>query len=326
MSEAPIWPVSTGDLIADTTHLDEAEFGAYVRLMLAQWRNGGRPLPNEPERLCRFSGVTPGRFKKIWPVIEQFFDVTDAGISQPRIAKDFEKVSEKIKIAREKGKRGGRPKLPREDGPEKPNPLKNNDGAKATASDQLKPGESQTQTPAKAQRKQPINHKPLTIPPNGGEEEGGGKTSSPGTNGLDPPGFLDRRQATFVEVGKKVCDIARIDHARFMGTFNAVQVWLAAGHTEETIYAAVREVTAGANYQPPTSLNYFTKAVERHAQKPQQGVLNTRGWVDLDWKRTIEHWIETGEWPSYCGPEPDQSGCLAPAHLIPESTGAEQAG
>jgi uncharacterized protein YdaU (DUF1376 family) len=110
MSQAPIWHVATDAMIADTTHLDTLEFGAYLKLMMAQWRNNGKPLENNPKRIALMMGVTQAQFKRIWPVISPFFEVTETTISQQRIAKDFKNVIEKIEKNKENGKRGGEAK------------------------------------------------------------------------------------------------------------------------------------------------------------------------------------------------------------------------
>jgi uncharacterized protein YdaU (DUF1376 family) len=77
---------------------------------MAQWRNNGKPLENNPKRIALIMGVTQAQFKRIWPVISPFFEVTETTISQQRIAKDFKNVIEKIEKNKENGKRGGEAK------------------------------------------------------------------------------------------------------------------------------------------------------------------------------------------------------------------------
>ncbi len=59
MAEFPTMPVRTDALLGDTTHLSATEFGAYVRMLLSMWRNGGW-LPNDPKRLARYATLTAG--------------------------------------------------------------------------------------------------------------------------------------------------------------------------------------------------------------------------------------------------------------------------
>ena len=59
MSKAPIMPVATDALLADTTHLSADEFGAYCLILFATWRNNGVPLADDDKRLARICRVTP---------------------------------------------------------------------------------------------------------------------------------------------------------------------------------------------------------------------------------------------------------------------------
>jgi uncharacterized protein YdaU (DUF1376 family) len=64
MAELPIMPVKTDALIADTSHMSPEEFGAYMRLLCAMWRHGGR-ITEDPEELARIAGVTLKQWAKI---------------------------------------------------------------------------------------------------------------------------------------------------------------------------------------------------------------------------------------------------------------------
>ena len=74
MAEAPIMPFATDAYLADTKHLSTLEHGAYLLLLICLWRSGGR-LPNDPRKLARFVGLTDGRFRRVWPILEGFFFV-----------------------------------------------------------------------------------------------------------------------------------------------------------------------------------------------------------------------------------------------------------
>lgn len=141
MSKAPFLPLATDAFIGDTTSLNASETGAYIMLLICQWRNNGQPLDNNPKKLQRMMRCTRSQFRKVWPEIEHFFDVTETTISQKRIEKDFTEVLKKIEVKRQSGKLGGRPKS-----------LKTNSEGKANGYDSLKLIESKT--------KATINHKP----------------------------------------------------------------------------------------------------------------------------------------------------------------------
>ena len=47
MAELPILPLKTDALLADTSHMSAAEFGAYCRILFVMWRHGARLPDNE---------------------------------------------------------------------------------------------------------------------------------------------------------------------------------------------------------------------------------------------------------------------------------------
>jgi uncharacterized protein YdaU (DUF1376 family) len=107
MSKAPFMPLATDALIADTTHLNTFEFGCYVKLLMAQWRNNGKPLENNHKRLSYMMGITKAQFNKVWPVISAFYLIDENTVSQQRLAKDFNIVEQKIEKNIMNGSKGG---------------------------------------------------------------------------------------------------------------------------------------------------------------------------------------------------------------------------
>ena len=68
-----IWmPLYIGDYLAATTHLSAAESGAYLHLLMHQWKNG--KLPAESDSLRRIARVEPAAWRHAWPVLQPFFD------------------------------------------------------------------------------------------------------------------------------------------------------------------------------------------------------------------------------------------------------------
>jgi uncharacterized protein YdaU (DUF1376 family) len=133
MSKAPFLPLATDAFIGDTTGLNAAETGAYMMLLICQWRNNGLPLENNPKKLQRMTRCTKAQYNRVWPEIAHFFEVTETTISQKRVEKDFLEVLKKIQVKRESGKLGGRPKS-----------LEYNGAHKANGYDSLKLNESET--------------------------------------------------------------------------------------------------------------------------------------------------------------------------------------
>lgn len=65
----PLW---IGAYLADTTHLSRDEHGGYLLLLMAYWRNKG-PLLDEGNRLANIVKATPAEWKRLRPVLAEFF-------------------------------------------------------------------------------------------------------------------------------------------------------------------------------------------------------------------------------------------------------------
>jgi uncharacterized protein YdaU (DUF1376 family) len=109
MPHAPVWPFSIGDYMQDTVTLSAEEHGAYLLLLMAQWSNGGGPLPNDPDVLARICRLSKPRWtKKVSRNVLRFFIATEAGIGHARIEEDYRRVTRKIESNRVNAARGGR--------------------------------------------------------------------------------------------------------------------------------------------------------------------------------------------------------------------------
>lgn len=91
-------PLLTDSLIGDTSHLSAAEFGAYMRILVAMWRAGGS-LPDDDARLARIAGMTPKQWASAAHVVRVLLSPCDAGITQKRLLKEWLRVAEKSRKA-----------------------------------------------------------------------------------------------------------------------------------------------------------------------------------------------------------------------------------
>jgi uncharacterized protein YdaU (DUF1376 family) len=92
MAQAPVMPLFTDALIADTTHLNTKQFGAYVLILIATWRNNGKAFADNDRRLaqlCRMRVDTWRRFYR--PVLVEFFNISDGFWHQKRLEKEWAK-------------------------------------------------------------------------------------------------------------------------------------------------------------------------------------------------------------------------------------------
>lgn len=85
MTDIHTIPLHMGDLIQDTYHLSAAEFGAYVRLIVAHYRYGVDGIPDQDELLRKLAGCTGRQWPQIRPMVEPFFTLQDGVWLQKRV-------------------------------------------------------------------------------------------------------------------------------------------------------------------------------------------------------------------------------------------------
>lgn len=95
MAEFPALPLFTDAFLGDTTHLDAEETGAYLMLLMVSWRTKDCTLPDDDTRLARWARCTRSKWTRIRPVLEEFFEISDAKWSQKRLRDEREYVERK---------------------------------------------------------------------------------------------------------------------------------------------------------------------------------------------------------------------------------------
>lgn len=84
-------PLRIREYLFDTQHLTTEQHGAYLLLIMAYWANGG-PLENDPERLRAITKMSKFLFKKVWPILENFFTIDGKFLRQKRLDEELEKA------------------------------------------------------------------------------------------------------------------------------------------------------------------------------------------------------------------------------------------
>ncbi|NEX95299.1 DUF1376 domain-containing protein, partial [Caulobacter sp. 17J65-9] len=105
MNAPPYMPLYVADYLGDTRHLTTVQHGAYVLLMMAMWRGGGR-LPAEPARLARLAGLTPARWARIAAEVTAFFTLEDGALTHPRLAAELDRYARTVDARRVAGAKG----------------------------------------------------------------------------------------------------------------------------------------------------------------------------------------------------------------------------
>lgn len=104
MAEFPCFPLWTDSYLADTTHLTTIEHGAYFLLLVAMWRSKTKTLPADDAFLCRVVKMSPQQWRRIKPILMQFFDDEDGILSNGRLTDEAEAVKQKSKRQSDKAK------------------------------------------------------------------------------------------------------------------------------------------------------------------------------------------------------------------------------
>lgn len=85
MAEFPALPLWTDALIGDTYHLTPAQFGAYMRLLIAAWRLPDCSLPNDDAVLGRYVGDTHNWHRLKHKVLPFFSIGSDGRLRQKKL-------------------------------------------------------------------------------------------------------------------------------------------------------------------------------------------------------------------------------------------------
>lgn len=96
------YPFHLGDLIGGTAHLDNAEFGAYMRLLLANIQAPNSELPDNLEELRRYARCTEKQWAKFWPLVERKFPLTGRGTrTNERVTDTVASITHRSNVARD---------------------------------------------------------------------------------------------------------------------------------------------------------------------------------------------------------------------------------
>lgn len=106
MSAPPYMKLWVADYLADTTHLTRDEHGAYLLLLMAMWRAGGR-LPADDGRLAKIALASPKEWAAMRETLLGFFQRRGGILSHKRVALEMAKYETTSERRKEAGKAGG---------------------------------------------------------------------------------------------------------------------------------------------------------------------------------------------------------------------------
>ena len=94
MSSLPYMQLYVSDYLADTAHLNAAQNGAYLLLLMNYWQRG-KPLDNTGDRLAFVARMTPEEWEDNREILAEFFWIDGDVWTHARVENDLAKVREK---------------------------------------------------------------------------------------------------------------------------------------------------------------------------------------------------------------------------------------
>ena len=91
MAALPYMQLYVAEYLADTCHLNAAQHGAYLLLLMNYWQRG-KPLPDLNDRLAIVARMSNEEWTANREVIAEFFQIEDGMWIHDRVERDLEKV------------------------------------------------------------------------------------------------------------------------------------------------------------------------------------------------------------------------------------------
>jgi len=104
MSSPPFMKLYVLDYMGDTLHLSRGEHGAYLLLLMAIWRAGGK-LPRDPKKLALLTKSTDDEWAELSPTILGFFQTKGEYLVHSRVTLELERYEQVVQQAKRAGKR-----------------------------------------------------------------------------------------------------------------------------------------------------------------------------------------------------------------------------
>lgn len=292
----PMW---VDALFRDTATFEADEFGAYVKLLFVMWSAPACALPDDDVRLARAAGVSTAKWKRrIGPLLRPLLTPCEDGLTQKRLRREARFVEEEL--AKQSAKARGRWQKARGQETESRCHSKSDKSCEGSGGDkQLKSIAKGHAAASAAGDPFPTTQQPTRVSttttventaprahareaPDGGGGGPPGVDSTGGHGSSPPPPFADdiARAAELVPhvVAAAGVDLSKLpphEHMRWAGSQprDLVAMWVAeTGLSDSQIIETVKEIADAKRDGPPSSLRYFTAALQRRAQRLRDGL------------------------------------------------------
>ena len=293
---APYIPLYIADYHVDTTHLNRSEHGAYLLLLMAMWRAGGK-LPRSDDKLARLAKCTPDEWDEIKDTILEFFVICGGLIKHKRITKEFSKYETKI-LSAQKGGITTRSKNLNKNKEKNENSLRGSLGSK------------QGSEKALTQNLELNNNKPPIVPLNGDAPF----TDFPDTVLSDY--FNDfwsvyPRKISKSQAQKKWATMSQKDRDAAMSAIKAQSAVWAKDKTEE------RFIPHPATWLNQKRFEDFSQTPAKPKEMTEDERKNHEALCKL-WRDRLSEYKETKRWLLYWGRFPDHWECTIPKEVLIE--------
>jgi len=291
---AGFMPWWVGDYLRDTQHLTRDQHGGYMLLLAAYWTRGSA-LPDDDARLAAIVKATPAEWRKLRPVLAEFFIVANGVWVQKRAEEEIAKAIERksAQTARTAAATAARvARSSRERG------VTNNVASVVTSdvtsdvTNNVATVLASTSTPSPSSEAKASSDKPRVA-----------RRKSPAIRLPDDwtPTAEHRRKAAELRVdcdreAAKMRAWAEAKDARNVRWDQAFSGWLL--RASETY-----RVASPAKFVPPP------QAILHPSERDKR----------------LRSWLKTGQWAASWGPRPDEAGCCLTADEIADARAREAA-
>ena len=104
MTSLPYMQLYVSDYLADTAHLNAAQNGAYLLLLMNYWQRG-KPLDNAGDRLAFVARMSPEEWEDNREILAEFFWIDEDVWTHARVENDLAKVREKSEQSSKAGQK-----------------------------------------------------------------------------------------------------------------------------------------------------------------------------------------------------------------------------
>jgi len=295
VSQAPMMPVYPDALLGDTLHLSTEQFGAYLLLLFATWRNNGKPLPDDDRKLARVCRSTVAHWRRaLRPTVIEFFQTDDGFLHQKRLELEWNWVQGKCESNRIFGSLGGR--------------------AKSLKSQKITPSERSSERSSESvANPYPISRKRESLALS---NESVAASAEPGTTTRPSPKILEKNQEGEAEPPQSLGEIpdgwlGEAEAARDEAQLEPVNLLLEWGK-----FAARADGPVELRRWIEWSLRAW---VSREPKPKANGTPPTEAVAETPWAARVRQWQLDGWWLPSFGPRPGEPGCFVPPQYLAEA-------